>query len=135
MKLLPATTTVLSVLFMLLISCTIEVAVPIVDTSSPADGDTDVAVDIGEMTITFDRIMDGGVSIDYGTIPGPKVPDDLVDQNGWVDARTYKFEFDPLTASTTYTVTLNPTGQPLDFRTAQGGILEPDTTISFTTAP
>jgi hypothetical protein len=106
---------------------------PIVIKSTPADGATGVAVDVGRILIVFDRNMKMNSWSLMISEKGP-FPPMIQEDEPWIDPLTFELQVRRLKPETTYAIQLNSKRRK-GFMTAEEQIPLSVTTITFTTAP
>ena len=105
-------------------------AAPRVVRSTPANGATNVPLNVGRLEVVFDQDMHTG-SNSVCTVPGRNFPPLRLKGSPWRDARTFVLALNRLEPNTTYTIQLNGP-QRQGFRSAGGQPL-PVAAITFTT--
>lgn len=101
--------------------------------SSPADGATNVALDVGVVRLIFDRDMRPDSYTCWKSPQGPFPPPVKEAPARWIDARTFELPIQRLQAETEYFIQLNADDRQ-GFRAAGEDTPLPITTIRFKTA-
>lgn len=117
---------------LLLVTASFAGPAPRVVKSTPADGAQDVPVDIGRITIAFDRNMKMN-SHSLLEVPGVRFPPVIHDDDPWQDPVTFVLRLQRLEPGTTYAVQLNSERRTGFMGSADQTPLPP-TRISFRTA-
>lgn len=125
---------ILSVIFLTVIVWTGQVIaeIPNVIKSTPDNGATDVAVDVGRIIIVFDRNMKMNSWSLTISEKGP-FPPMIQEDEPWIDPLTFELRVKRLKPKTTYFIQLNSKRRK-GFMSAEDQIPLPVTTITFTTA-
>ena len=125
---------ILSVIFLTVIVWTGQVIaeIPNVIKSTPDNGATDVAVDVGRIIIVFDRNMKMNSWSLTISEKGP-FPPMIQEDEPWIDPLTFELRVRRLKPETTYAIQLNSKRRK-GFMSAEDQISLPVTTITFTTA-
>jgi hypothetical protein len=105
---------------------------PNVINSTPDNGETDVAVDVGKVIIVFDQNMKMNSWSPMISEKGP-FPPMIKDDEPWIDPLTFELRVKRLKPNTTYFIQLNSKRRK-GFMSAKDQIPLPVTTITFTTA-
>lgn len=123
-----------SVIFLAVIVWTGQVIaeIPTVIKSTPDNGVTDVAVDVGRIIIVFDRNMKMNSWSLTISEKGP-FPPMIQEDEPWIDPLTFELRVRRLKPETTYAIQLNSKRRK-GFMSAEDQIPLPVTTITFTTA-
>jgi hypothetical protein len=122
-----------SVIFLAVIVWTGQVIaeIPTVIKSTPDNGVTDVAVDVGRIIIVFDRNMKMNSWSLTISEKGP-FPPMIQEDEPWIDPLTFELRVRRLKPETTYAIQLNSKRRK-GFMSAENQISLPVTTITFTT--
>ena len=101
--------------------------------STPDNGATDVAIDLGRIIIVFDQNMKMNSWSLMISKKGP-FPPMIQEDEPWIDPLTFELKVKRLQPNTTYFIQLNSKKRK-GFMSAEDQIPLPVTTIAFTTAP
>lgn len=99
---------------------------------TPADGAT-VPTSLSEIILVFDQAMVNAWSISWSDLGDYRST--ATDALEWISTDRLRIKLDdPLPASTTFTIHLNPSGHPMNFENGSGTELGENTAYSFTTS-